>query len=90
MNFTNILYEDLNNKKLHLGINTYNKGFTYVGESLLVKPAHNDALIKEQTPVGIKNIKVIDRTTKKVIDNIIYNQSNLDVGQVCDDSKNDG
>jgi hypothetical protein len=73
IDFSYILYEDLNNKKLHLGLDTYNNGYTYYGESLLVKSSRNDVLIKDQTPIRIKTIKVIDKKTKNVIEEIHYN-----------------
>ena len=88
MDFSHILYKDLNNKKLHLGLNTYNKGYTYYGESLLVKSVQNDVLIKEQTPIGIKNIKVIDRKTKKVIEEVNCSQSNGNNGQAAETPAN--
>lgn len=80
MDFTYILYEDLNNKKIHLGIDTFNKGHSYYGKSLLVKSINNDAFIKGQKPIEIKNIKVIDKVTKQLIED-------KNVGQADDDSQ---
>lgn len=89
MNFSHILYEDLNGKKLHLGLDTYNKGFTYFGQSLLVKSTNNDVLIKEQTPIEIENIKVIDKETRKVIEDINCNQTSVKIGQADYRSKSE-
>ncbi|MGF0110897.1 PBECR4 domain-containing protein [Clostridium sp. SGI.024] len=67
MDFSYILYEDLNNKKIHAGLDTYNKGFSFYCKSLLVKSSSNDIIIKDQKPVKINNIKVIDIDTKVVL-----------------------
>lgn len=67
MDFSYILYEDINNKKVHAGLDTYNKGFSFYCKSLLVKSIINDSIIKEQVPIKIKNIKVIDSKTKEIL-----------------------
>lgn len=67
MNFTYILYKDINNKKIHAGLDTYNNGRSYYCKSLLVKSISNDIFIKEQTPVNIKNIKVIDKSSNNIL-----------------------
>jgi hypothetical protein len=67
MDFSYILYEDINNKKVHAGLDTYNKGFSFYCKSLLVKSIINDSIIKDQVPIKIKNIKVIDIKTKEIL-----------------------
>lgn len=68
MNFSHVLYKDLSNKKIHLGIDTFNNGYSYYGKSLLIKSINNDAIIKGQNPIEIVNIKVIDKKTKQNIE----------------------
>lgn len=81
MDFSYILYEDLNNKKVHAGLDTYNKGYSFYCKSLLVKSITNDNLIKDQKPVMINNIKVIDRKTKIILLNKDIN--NIGVGDIA-------
>lgn len=82
MDFKYILYEDINNKKVHAGLDTYNKGFNFYCKSLLVKSVGNDGLIRNQTEVKIKNIKVIDIKTKvTILDNNIDIISSVAIGQ---------
>lgn len=68
--FKYILFQDLYSKKLHIGIDTYNRGKSYYGKSLLVVSDINDKYIKNQEPLYINNIKVIDKKTKTVINDI--------------------
>lgn len=67
MDFSYILYEDINNKKVHAGLDTYNKGFSFYCKSLLVKSIVNDSIIKDQVSVKIKSIKVKDIKTKAIL-----------------------
>lgn len=67
MEFSHILYEDINNKRVHAGIDTYNNGFSFYCKSLLVKSISNDSITKNQVAIKIKNIKVIDTKNQKVI-----------------------
>ncbi|WP_195337131.1 hypothetical protein [Paraclostridium bifermentans] len=70
MDFKYILFQDLYNKKLHLGLDTFNKGKTYYPKSLLVTSELNDKFIKGQDPLYITNIKIIDRSTKVILEDI--------------------
>lgn len=67
MDFSHILYKDLNNKKIHLGIDTFN-GKSFFGKSLLVKSINNDVITKDQTHIEIKKIEVKDNKTNKIIE----------------------
>lgn len=88
MDFTHILFQNVNNKKVHAGLDTYNKGFNYYCKSLLVRSIVNEGIIKEQKPVKIKNIKVIDVKSKRILlnKNITTTvDSYVAVGQVTGD-----
>nr|UVM81354.1 MAG: barnase-EndoU-ColicinE5/D-RelE like nuclease4 [Bacteriophage sp.] len=69
-NYKYILFQDLFSKKLHVGIDTYNRGYSYYAKSLLVVSEQNKKFIEKQTPLYITNIKVIDRGTKAIIQDI--------------------
>lgn len=67
LNYKYILFQDLYSKKLHIGLDTYNRGRFYYVKSLLVVSEINNKYIKNQEPLYISNIKVIDKRTKATI-----------------------
>lgn len=75
-NFKYILFQNIYGKKLHIGIDTYNKGKSYYGKSLLVVSDINDKYIKNQEPLYITNIKIIDKKNKTII-------SDINIGEVA-------
>ncbi len=71
MDFSYILYKDLENKKIHAGLDTFNKGRSFYCKSLMITSAQNNKIIYEQKPIAITNIRVIDKKNN----NILYNKS---------------
>lgn len=69
MDFSYILYKDLENRKIHVGLDTFNKRHSFYCKSLLVTSAQNDKIIYKQKPVVINNIRVIDKQTNNVLCN---------------------
>jgi hypothetical protein len=67
MDFTHILYTDLESKKIHAGLDTFNKGHSFYCKSLLVTSTKNDKIICDQTPIPISSIEVLDKKTNKVL-----------------------
>lgn len=70
MDFKYLLFEDIFGQKVHVGIDTYNKGKTFFGKSVLVSSIQNDKLIKGQTKLDIKKIEIVDKRTKSVLQTI--------------------
>lgn len=70
MDFKYILFQDMFSKKLHIGLDTFNKGKTYYVKSLLVTSELNDKFIRKQDPLYITNIQIVDRNTRNIINNI--------------------
>lgn len=77
MDFKYILFQDSYSKKLHLGLDTFNKGRNYYVKSLLVTSELNDKYLKNQKPLLITNIKVIDRRTKEVLHEVKFNKIDI-------------
>ncbi len=71
MDFSYILYKDLENRKIHAGLDTFNNGRSFYCKSLMVTSVQNDKLIREQKPIAINNIRVIDKKTT----NVLYNKN---------------
>lgn len=61
IDFDYIIFKDINNKKIHLGLDTYNRGKTYYPKSMLISSALNNVLIKDQIQIPVVKIEVIDR-----------------------------
>lgn len=74
MDFKYLLFEDIFGQKVHIGIDTYNKGKTFYGKSVLVSAIQNDKLIKDQTKLDIKKIEIIAKRTKNVLKTINITQ----------------
>lgn len=69
MDYKYLLFEDIGNKKVHIGIDTYNSGRHYYGKSVLVNTINNPKLTKNQEQLYIKNIVIIDLIKKVEIYN---------------------
>jgi hypothetical protein len=78
MDFSYILYKDLENKKIHAGLDTFNKGRSFYCKSLMITSAQNDKIINEQKPILINNIRVIDKKTN----NVLYNKNISDINTI--------
>lgn len=78
MDFKYILYNDLNNKIIHAGLDTYNKGRSFYCKSLIITSIQNKKIINNQIPINIKTIIVEDKKTKKQIfkNDLIINSVN--------------
>ncbi|MBD8045811.1 pentapeptide repeat-containing protein [Clostridium faecium] len=63
-----MLFKDVYSKKIHLGLDTYNKGRSFFCKSLLTTSLGNDKLIKNQLPVPIEKIEVFDKESKTIIE----------------------
>lgn len=68
MQYKYILFEDVFNKKLHLGVDTFNKGRTYFCKSLLVTSVNNDKIIKNQMAIPINKIEVLNKEDRSIIE----------------------
>lgn len=65
IDFSYILYKDLENKKIHAGLDTFNNGRSFYCKSLLITSSQNDKIIYKQQPIAIKTITVLDTKTNK-------------------------
>lgn len=77
MDFSYILYKDLENKKIHAGLDTFNKGRSFYCKSLMITSAQNNKIIYEQKPIAINNIRVIDKKSNNIFYNKTINNTNI-------------
>lgn len=76
MNYKYILFEDVYTKKIHLGLDTYNKGRNFFCKSLLTTSLENDKLIRNQKPIQIDKIEVVDKLSKGIIEQKVLKDGN--------------
>lgn len=74
MNYEYLIFQMFNSKRIHIGIDTYDRGRTYFGKSLLVETKFNCKLTKNQHLRIISRIEVINKRSNNIIEDIVVRE----------------